>query len=95
MADLEERPAGLVQVLKVALHAVRPIDHGAELEHREGLEVAPEALLLDQDRPGRLEADDKRDHEHRRPERQDQGPADRQVDEPLQAGFDTLGRGGL
>ena len=82
--DLEEPVGGLTEVPKVIPLAIRVHDHRPELEHHERLTIPSDPSRAEEDRPGGVELDQDRDHEHHRSQQDDRDQRDDDVDGPLQ-----------
>ena len=65
------------------MSALRVGDHRPKLVHREETPVLPDALLPEDHRPGRIQANGERDQAHDRQRAEKEGAAQRQIDEPL------------
>src|SRR5215211_4644345 len=66
VADLEDRPAQLVEVLEMVLEVLGPLHHRAELEAREGTTADPRAHRAVERGPAGAEFDRNRRQRHQR-----------------------------
>jgi hypothetical protein len=83
VTDLEERARRLVGPLERRLAVGGAGDHGAELEHREGLLSEPDAVVGVEDGAPRGELDRERDQEPDRKPEHDHDRGDHEVEDPL------------
>ena len=82
--DLEEaRVAGLIEVSQILLLEIGPLPHRPELDHAEAPPAQSGALLEEERRARRIEANRYRDCDQNWSEQEQQNSADDEIDDPL------------